>query len=257
MASWSDIEPEETPAAPVPRETESAQKRLPFSLELSSREDEFRLVHLKRCFSRCDKDDDGYIDSRELRKLCVMLDLPQFASGESATALFRALDVNSHGKIAFLDFLRYKDIYLKSGLTVGERAVGPPKHIGSLSPTSSETASSYQEAVMSVDSELEAGHMMFESPGEEASPFPHRSDLRGLQHPRESSESLDQPETGGKAEKRRIRPNSAGLASGSSRKSARPSSAELRYSGTIEYRVFCAYSLETALSLFSVYLIEL
>ena len=235
VASWSDIEPEEPQAAPVSRKTESTPKKQPFSLELSSREDEFRLVHLRRCFSRCDKDSDGYIDSRELRKLCVMLDLPQFASGESATALFRALDVSSQGKIAFLDFLRYKDIYLKSALSAGERSADTPKQVGSLSP-SSETASSYQEAVMSVDSEPEAGHT-FESPAEEGGRY--RSDLRGLQ-PEPPGES----DTGVKTEKRRTRPNSAGLANGSSRKSARPSSADLRYSGTV-YRVYCPYSLET------------
>ena len=237
MASWSDIEPEDSPRTPMSHETETAQKRQPFSLELSAREDEFKLVHLKRCFSRCDRDNDGFIDSKDLRKLCVMLDLPQFASGESANALFRALDVNSQGKIAFLDFLRYKDIYLKSALTAGERSGDTPKQVGSLSP-GSETASSYQEAVMSVDSEPE---LTFESPGETVRLY--RSDLRGQQ-----SEPLSEAETGAKGEKRRTRPNSAGLANGSSRKSSRPSSADLKHPGTITYNI-CQLSIETVLYL--------
>ncbi|KAI6656563.1 hypothetical protein LOD99_1358 [Oopsacas minuta] len=229
MASWSDIEPEEIPII-ASGEADNVQKKPPFSLELSSREDEFRLVHLKRCFNRCDKDSDGFIDSKALRKLCVMLEMPQFASGESATALFKALDVNSLGKIAFKDFLRYKDIYLRSALAVGDKPTRILEQTGSLSPSSSVTTSSYQEGVMSMDSELETGHT-FESPGHEARSFPHRTDQRRLPGASDSSESPDNLETGAKGEKRRIRPSSAGLTSGNStRKVSRPSSAELRYS---------------------------
>lgn len=234
MASWSDIEPEEIPVT-VSRGSDRLQKRPGFSLELSSREDDFKLVYLKRCFNSCDKDKDGCIDSKELRKLCVMLEMPQFASGESATALFKALDVNSRGKIAFKDFLRYKDIYLKSALASADKVIGTPEQTGSLSPSSSVTTSSYQEGVMSMDSEIEIGHTSFESPLHEARPFPHRTDLTltRLQETSDSSESPDKLETSGKLEKRHIRPNSAGLASGGT--SRRPSSAEVKNPGLYQF----------------------
>ena len=237
MASWSDIEPEEIPVA-ISRESDRVQKRSGFSLELSSREDDFKLVHLKRCFNSCDKDKDGCIDSKELRKLCVMLEMPQFASGESATALFKALDVNSRGKIAFKDFLRYKDIYLKSALANADKILGTPEQTGSLSPSSSVTTSSYQEGVMSMDSEIDIGHTSFESPLHEARSFPHRTDLVRLQEASDSSGSPDKLEIGGKLEKRRIRPSSAGLScGGTSRKVSRPSSAELKNPGLYHFIV--------------------
>ena len=235
MASWSDIELEEPITTLSP---EDKKKELSLELSASSRENEFRLVHLKKCFSKCDNDNDGFIDSRELRKLCISLDMPQFASGESAAALFRALDVNSSGKIAFRDFLRYKDIYLKTALAVGDRL----DTTGSLSPSSTATSSSYQEAVMSVDSEVEVANTTFESPG----PI-----VRNPVEISDSSESPDKSGTSGipplaKGEKRRLRPSSAGLAgSSSARRNRRPSSAETKDSGTSAKFVYVVLLMES------------